>query len=178
MTTKNRAGGIAVVLAVALVLPVHGEIHIRHYKKMQKQAPEVLKIEVVGVDKGWCFFCRSRDIEIEARVREVLRSQSGLKQGARIVIEYEHFSPSEGWAGPRPVPVLIEGVLYPAFVRLNKDKRYVPAAKGYSFSALISLDGKLKALREDPDKIKPQKEPNKGPKTPKPKRSRGGGARF
>lgn len=168
MTKKNFAGGIAIFLGAMLVLPVHSEIHIRHYKKMQKQAPEVLRIEVLDVDKGWCFFCRKRDIEIEARVEKVLRSQSGLKKGAQIVIEYEHFSPPEGWAGPRPIPVLLEGVQYPVFLRHKKNKAYAPAAKGHSFTALISMDGKLEPLRQELDKTKSPKTAPKVPKTRKP----------
>ncbi len=64
------------------------------------------------------------------------RSKTGLKPGDAIVIRYTHIDREKlkGFAGPRTIPILKMGAVYPAFLNRQEDaKTYTPAAYGESF---------------------------------------------
>ena len=128
---------LLVLPALLAIAQLSAEIHPKYYAEMQQSAPEKLEIEVKDVDSGWCFFwCGSREIEIEAIVTRVTKSASGLTIGQSIQICYTHFTPGNGWAGPRPIPILKEDRKYPAYLSKDSDACYGPAARGYSFESV------------------------------------------
>ncbi|MBW3623290.1 MAG: hypothetical protein KY468_07765, partial [Armatimonadetes bacterium] len=112
-------------------------------------APEVLEIKVLAVAQK-----KQPDsirVDAKARVVRVKRSRTGLKPGRVIALRYEHYLPSPGWVGPRPVPIVRPGRVYPAYLvkaaseappagngskSAKGAKVYVPAARGYSFEEM------------------------------------------
>ncbi len=125
----------SIIMMTSLYLS--GEIQLKYYIEDQQKSPEVLTIKVTDVSKDFCFFCDTRRITIEAKILEVDRSSSGLVKGDKITVIYDHFIPSGDWAGPRPIPLLQEGMIYPAFLKKNAQNNfYYPAARGYSFKII------------------------------------------
>lgn len=135
MTTYARL--LAVVLVAFMATLVHqaarAELPPGSYDKLRAEAPEALVIEVSSVEK--------QEIEpgkiavtVEASVLAVERSKDGVKKGDKITIKYTHIDTTviKNWAGPRPIPILAKGGVYPAF--LKKDgKVFTPVAHGESF---------------------------------------------
>jgi hypothetical protein len=105
---------------------------------MQQAAPEVLTIKVHKVDSrrekqewGTRTF-----VSVVARVVSVQRTQSKLKAGQFIRINYSRDQHTQPLAGPGLVPLLKVWQEVPAFLRKNKDRTYAPAAGGFSFETV------------------------------------------
>ncbi len=134
------------ILFPLLLLPVavlFAEISPVYYKEMQEKAPERLRIKVTDFSRDWYFWRSERKVKVSAEVVRVIKSASGITAGNRVFFEYVIFSPpGDGWAGPRPMPELTEGVEYDFFgerVDVDKAKGIVltPTARGYSFESLL-----------------------------------------
>jgi hypothetical protein len=125
------------LLMVIFLISAYAEINPKYYKQYQEQAPEYITMQVISVNKDWRFFSSRRTVIVEARVITVQRTHSGLKEDDSITIRYIHFTPSRGWAGPRPIPLLEEEKSYPAFLKKSGEKHYEPAARGYSFGPVL-----------------------------------------
>lgn len=123
-----------VIILFTITFAIGAEIAPKYYKEMQEKAPDVVKIQVLDVSKGWCFFCSDKSIKVEAKILEVTRSASNLKVGNKIEIRYE-YKPLKEQSGPRPVPILIENKTYPAYL-IKAGDHFEPAARGYSFEPL------------------------------------------
>ena len=114
-------------------------MHVRNYLRAAttsfgSDAQDAIIIEVESVTAtelkaGW------NDVVLKARVIAVERSKSALKRGSVITIRYESRDPTKvRISGPRPVPILKKGVIYPAFLNGNEGMRvFEPAAFGLSF---------------------------------------------
>jgi hypothetical protein len=114
------------------------EIAPEYYAQMQAGATEQLRITPVDVSRDWYFWRSVRKVKVRAKVVSVTKSSLGLKPGQMIYFEYETYSPSAGWAGPRPMPLLTEGAEYDFYgeagdSRLAADVVLNPVARGYSF---------------------------------------------
>lgn len=116
----------AAVWAVA----VHAELPPGSYDSLRAEAPEALIIEVVGV-RSAPKPSNSTEVVARARVLHVERTKAGLKSGAMIEIRYTR--PNASIPGPRPIPVLSEKSVSPAFLRKGEGKEFEPAAYGMSF---------------------------------------------
>ncbi len=126
-----------------VVCAASAEIQPKYYAQMQASAPEVIYLDVKDVDLEWCLIsCESRDVVVQATVVSVERSATGLKTGQAIVVKYVHFSPSGGWVGPRPTPVLQKGKTV-AYLSRAAAGHYEPAARGYSFDTVPSETARL-----------------------------------
>lgn len=141
---KNLALRCLVGVSVLLVSPpfLRAELPPQYYREMQQRAPELLRIRTTSVSRDWLFWRSERKISVRAQVTGVTRSASGVNTGNSIYFEYVVFTPARGgWAGPRPMPLLTEGVECDFFgerVTVAKDKGIVltPTARGFSFEAL------------------------------------------
>jgi hypothetical protein len=112
-----------------------GEIAPEYYRQWQQQSPEHLLIKTRSVNHPPICFRKSVTVSVEAQVLNVFRSATELQPGRIIKIRYQHFKPSKGWVGPRPLPLLENGKVYHAFlVNDSNNVFYGPAARGYSFS--------------------------------------------
>ncbi|MGJ8696649.1 MAG: hypothetical protein ACSHYF_10050 [Verrucomicrobiaceae bacterium] len=124
--------GIRLVIAMALVSPLMGELSPRSYRGLQVGAPEKISIKVVEV-KHQNFF---RKLEmVRAKVTAVSKSATKLKVGDEIEIRYRRVF-LKG-PGPAPIPELKKGELCPAWLRKNEEGFYEPAARARSFVELI-----------------------------------------
>ncbi len=141
----------ALIVTLAILLPETSQAVIapHHHKQSQESAAEQLSIHVDEVKVALCESCEEQAVEVQATVTKVSKTSTGLKVGVKIQIKYKHFSPKgEGWAGPRPIPILLKGATHPAFLkRAEKGSHYLPAAMGYSFELL------------NPPEQRPPKEP-------------------
>jgi hypothetical protein len=99
------------------------------YEERQQQAPESLIIKVGSVRVRETDEPRRKrmDVSVEAQVKQVNRTKTGLKVGDVIRINYVQ--------SQCKVPILKEGRVYPAYLaEEEKGKTYTPAAGGYSFT--------------------------------------------
>jgi hypothetical protein len=116
-------------------------INPKFLKSAQERAGEqlVLKVSDVTVDKK----TRSWRVEATGVVKEVKRSESGLKAGATIRLRYTSKRPPErgGWTGPRPTPVVSKGLVGAYLWGPDKEGYYGPAARSYSFVSPKKLRG-------------------------------------
>jgi hypothetical protein len=134
-SARRRSLFVLLILAAPGTV-VWAELPPYVYKERQQKAPESLVIKVRSVKTRETDETHRRriDVDVEAQVEQVVRSNTGLRVGDAIHISYVHSQHKEPIAGPSEVPILDEGEKYPAYLsRDEKEKRYVPAAGGYSF---------------------------------------------
>jgi hypothetical protein len=127
---------LAVLLLANFSIVGRAELPPYVYKEWQQQAPESLVIKVRSVKTRETDEPRRKriDVDVEARVEQVVRSKTGLRAGDVIRISYVHSRHKEPISGPSEVPILKEGGVYPAYLRGGqREKGYAPAAGGYSF---------------------------------------------
>lgn len=135
--------GAALLLVAAVAW---AELPPSVYEDLQKKAPEELFVEVTSVDVhrrfakpsgcGWFDFEVIRNVELEARVIRVVRSQAGLRPGDVIHVEYQSINRCSGFDGPRSIDLLRRGDRVQAFLaRGDRAGLFVPAARGATFSA-------------------------------------------
>ena len=112
---------IAMLLCLSMVPASRAELPPGSY--------EALLIEVMAVKRA----VKGNATEIVAvgRVLHVERTKVGLRTGATIEIRYIHTNAP--MAGPRPVPLLVEKTIIPAFLKKVDGKDFEPAAYGMSF---------------------------------------------
>ena|SRR5258706_10218602 len=129
---KLKRAAVSVLLVAVLVPVSQAELSPAVYKQMQKNAPEFLEIEVLSLKTTEA--SEEIGVEVEARVRLVTRSKSGLKVGDVIHIGYARRT--KLLAGPGPVPLLEKNNKYPAFLVRRYEKGYEPAAGAKSFEII------------------------------------------
>lgn len=114
-----------------MIAGVSAELPPSAYEKMQQEAPEHLVMKVLNVRlerEG-----ESQKVEAMAVVEQVLRSATKVKVGDVIRITYLHTPLPEGMVGPKPVPVLKDEAVVPAFLK-NEGSAFVPVARAMSFT--------------------------------------------
>lgn len=139
-----RIALFAVLLAISPF--AFAELPPEVYAAMQRDAPELLQLQITDVDIDRDFNkprgCGIFEFEIErhvtarAKVVSVIRSKAGVRPGALIEIRYTSLKQCEGWSGAGPIPVVEEGTR--VFAYLKKTERgFTDAARGASFVAGI-----------------------------------------
>jgi hypothetical protein len=108
---------------------VQAELPPGSYDTLRVEAPEALLIEVLGVKKA--AKGNATEVVAMARVLHVERTKAGLRPGAMVEIRYIHLNTPI--PGPRPVPLLAEKAIVPAFLKKGEGKDFEPAAYGMSF---------------------------------------------
>ena len=137
-TNASRGVGLLVVWAVVLGTETRAELPPGSYDKLRAEAQEALTVEVLSVETKELEVGKT-EVVAEMKVTAVKRSKAELKRGDTLTVKYVHIDPTklQGFAGPRPVPILKKGKTYPAFLNKNEDEAtYEPAAYGESFTAL------------------------------------------
>jgi hypothetical protein len=125
---------LAILLACATCLPLFAELPPSAYEKMQKESPEVLRINVLRVDSQ-PETPETTQVTLLAQVVKVGRSSAGVKPGDLITIKYDVTERPKGWAGPGEVPVPEIDTETVAFLRpLEIPGDFAPAAGAMSFS--------------------------------------------
>jgi hypothetical protein len=115
------------------------------YKDMQRKAPEALYIQVLSVQvhrrlakpSGCAFFDFEviREVKAEARVLRVVRSDTRVRVGDVIEIEYSSINRCSGWDGPQSIRMLEDGDRVYAFLaRRGRAAFFDPAAQGATFT--------------------------------------------
>jgi hypothetical protein len=153
MLAKVRRVASACFLAVLSNLlvsnPAVAGLSPETYARMQQRAPEHLQIEVLRVCTVRTHYKDATvvSVTVDARIRSVKQSASGLQAGQRISIRYDHCIRRHALIGPGEVPILEAGKTYPAFLEKSEGGAYFcPAAGGRSFSALsIKIENEKRA---------------------------------
>ncbi len=101
------------------------------YEAMQREAPEVLRINVLTVSTENS--AAGEMVEMLAEVLKVGRSET-LKPGDIITIRYERKNRPAGWVGPGEVPVPEEKTETVAYLKLAENgSDYEPSAGMMTF---------------------------------------------
>lgn len=106
----------------------YAELPPGSYDKLRAEADDALVIQVTGVNVDTK--STAREVTVQAKVLGVERSKSGLKKGDNITFNYRISTVQV--PGPRPIPLLVKGDVYPAFLK-TMGKSLEPAAYGESF---------------------------------------------
>jgi hypothetical protein len=81
--------GVAGLLCLAMV--ASAELSPREYRRMQREAPEEVRIEVLRVNEVPIRErAREREIVVEAKVVRIARSAARIHEGEVIKIRYRH----------------------------------------------------------------------------------------
>jgi hypothetical protein len=109
------------------------------YVAKQRSAPEFVEIHVRSVKTSRSKTERATVMAhtVDATVKKVTRTKSGLKPGQAIKIAYSQNRFNQPMPGPSEVPTLKRGKVYPAYLaRAKGATEYKPAAGGYSFETV------------------------------------------
>ena len=143
MSDRRFVWGLRVVAGVvgvlSLALASQAELSPREYRRMQREAPEEVRIEVLRVGEAPVpQRPREREIIVEAKVLRIGRSAARIHEGEAIKIVYRHYRGERELAGPGEPPLLQRGQTYPAFLTKVEGERRVfsPAAGRFSFERL------------------------------------------
>ena len=143
MFDRRCVWGLRVVAGVvgflSLALAVQAELPPREYRRMQREAPEEVRIHVLRVEEAPLRERpREREIVVEAKVVRIARSAARIHEGEVIKITYRHFRGEREVAGPGEPPLLERGREYPAFLAKVEGERHVfsPVAGRFSFERL------------------------------------------
>ncbi len=125
----------SLVFVICLSIPSRGELPPSAYEKMQSEAADVLRINVLRIERRPTETPTVTDVNMVAEVLKVGRSKSGIKPGDVITISYQVTDHPPGWSGPGEVPVPREADETVAFLKpLAGTPDYLPAAGAMSFS--------------------------------------------
>ena len=125
------------VVAIAVGAVSFAALPPSAYKSWQKEAPEHLAVKVRSVKTSetnkpnWVEVA----VTVQVQVKQIHRSRSRLKIGDVIAIYYERRMFKGPWTGPAPVPLLVQGQDYPAYLK-KVQQGYESAAGAYSFSEM------------------------------------------
>lgn len=143
-----RERSIAIAILLILATAVRADLSPDVYKDLQRKAPEVLYIQVSSIDvhrslakpSGCSFFDFEvvREVKVKARVLRVTRSETGVRAGDIVDIEYSSVSRCSGVNGPRSIQMLRSGDRVYAFLaRRGHTPFFEPAARGATFSGSL-----------------------------------------
>ena len=127
---------VAVCFATFVPTEVRAELPPGSYEKLRAEAQEAITGKVLSVETKELEPGRT-EVVAEIKVTGVERSKVGLKKGDVVTVKYVHIDPAKlpGFAGPRPIPILKNGKIYPAFLnKVEGEASYEPAAYGASFT--------------------------------------------
>lgn len=125
---------LAILFACAASFPLFAELPPSAYEKMQKESPEVLRINVLRVDSQ-PESPEISNVTLLAQVVKVGRSSAQVKPGDLITIKYFVTERPKGWTGPGEVPLPAIDTETVAFLRpLDEPGDFAPSAGAMSFS--------------------------------------------
>ena len=122
---------LPVLVSLALA---RAELPPSAYEKMQSQAPEVLRVNVLRVEVEPTEQENVREVTMLAEALKVGRSKTKVQPGDMITIKYRVTRHDPGWAGPGEVPILEEKTETLAYLApTSAVEEYAPAAGVMSF---------------------------------------------
>jgi hypothetical protein len=129
---------LSFVVFFALASATQADLSPREYRRMQREAPEVLRIEVLEVhERPIREREREFEISVEAKIRRIERSSARVRDGEVIKIVYTHHRRERAVPGAGEPPLLERGKVYPAFLtKVERERLFKPAAGEYSFQRL------------------------------------------
>jgi hypothetical protein len=129
----------ALLIDLGASQPARAELSPREYKRMQREASEEVRIEVLGV-KERAIPERPREFEIilEAKIVRIERSRARIRDGERIRIVYAHHRSERPRPGPGEIPIPERGRVYPAFLEKvpGEARVFKPVAGAFSFQRI------------------------------------------
>ena len=133
---------VAMVVLAGMAPTLKAELPVREYRRMQREAPEELRIRTVRVkehpvaERGR--EGRTIEVTVEAKVQRILRSAARIHDGELITISYVVHRRARPLPGPGETPVLERDQEYPAFLeKIPGERRHFrPAAGAYSFQRI------------------------------------------
>lgn len=128
----------ALVVLAGLCVAVQAELGPREYRRMQRDAPEEVKIEVLGVhERPIREREREFEVEVDAKILRIVRSAARIHEGERIKITYVRHHRERPVPGPGEPPLLERGRVYPAYLtKVEGERLFKPAAGTFSFERL------------------------------------------
>lgn len=132
---KRLLACLFALLAAFSTPALRAELPPSAYEKMQSDAPEVLRIQVLRVTQQPDSDASTTDVSVLAQIVKVGRSATKLKPGDMITVNYKVVSHPAGWVGPGEVPVLKENAESVAYLKAIQggEQEYAPAAGAMSF---------------------------------------------
>ena len=112
-----------------------GDLSPREYRRLQREAPEELRIEVLGVHER-PIREREREFEVvvDAKILRINRTTARIHEGDVIKITYVRHHRERPLPGPGEPPLLERGKVYPAFLsKVERERIFKPAAGSFSF---------------------------------------------
>ena len=165
MTKLFDAGGVwglravcGVVILLGASLAVRADLTPREYRRMQREAPEELRIEVLGVHER-PLREREREFEIvvDAKVRRINRTAARIHEGDVIKITYIHHRrdrplPGPGEPSPEHPPESVDsaqanfaklrdGHVEPLLAHQQRDRRNAEEVQSHDDDADAGEDG-------------------------------------
>jgi hypothetical protein len=144
--------GVGIAAAVAAICffgpapTAHAEVGIREYRRMQREAPEEVRIEVQRVretpvrerERERERLGRAVQVDVTARVLRVNRSRERIHDGEEIHISYVTHRREQNKFGPGEPPIPEERKMYPAYLQKVEGQRrlFAPAAGMYTYERL------------------------------------------
>ena len=127
---------VVVFLGVSQV--IRADLSPREYRRMQREAPEDLRIEVLAVrERPLREREREFEIVVDAKVRRINRTAARIRDGEVIKITYIRHRRERPLPGPGELPLLEQGKSYPAFLmKADGPRLFKPAAGSFSFERL------------------------------------------
>ncbi|MGC1480640.1 MAG: hypothetical protein WA771_09045 [Chthoniobacterales bacterium] len=124
---------LSLLLAALLPTPtLRAELPPSAYEEMQRDAPEVLRLNILTVTRTPSSDAES--IDLLAEVIKVGRTENNLAVGDMITVHYELKNHPAGWVGPGPVSVPEETEETVAYLKLSDNGTdYAPAAGMMTF---------------------------------------------
>jgi hypothetical protein len=130
------------VLALSLAVPALGALPPGAPDELKALAPEVLDVEIIGVEAGRPQRGRF-PVLYEARVLDVLRTAEGISAGDRIEIDTFSVRDDAALVGPKPPPLLSTGWRGRVWLKPvpptgdeRGTPRFLPAAYGHGFEVI------------------------------------------
>lgn len=122
-----------ITLLVCSFVFLFAELPPRIYDELKAASPEILYIRVLHVEKS------GEDVSVKAKVLEVKRTSSGIKENDEIEIFYTIPYRPFGWVGPSRARLVEERVRYSSFLSCENKKCHI-AAKGKSFMEVAYIN--------------------------------------
>jgi hypothetical protein len=140
MFDRGIVGGLRAVCGLAVLIglsaTVRADLSPREYRRLQRDAPEEFRIEVLGVHER-PIREREREVIVEAKVLRIHRTAARIHEGDVIKITYVHHRRERPVAGPGEPPLLERGKVCPAFLtKVEGEHLFKPAAGSFSFEPL------------------------------------------
>ena len=126
------------VVLLGLSVTIQADLSPREYRRMQREAPEELRIEVLGVHEHPLREReRESEVVVDAKVLRIHRTSARIHEGDVIKITYVHHRRERPVPGPGEPPLLERGKVYPAFLtKVERERIFKPAAGSFSFLPL------------------------------------------